>query len=463
MAPIAGKLSDIYGKKKILVIIMSIFVASIALAGFSFNASSLIVLRIIQGVGLSMFIVSLSILQSEVQKEKYALANGILASLYFSGSSIGLVLGGSIVHYTNWRIDFFSLAPLLAILYLITIKFLKVRETKQSIDQNVSGIPYSLSDNFNRQNKELYSPIPNKDHYRLNKSKPKRIDLDIKGAILLGTSITFLLLTLSYLAEGNSPDSNNLGLTKSSFELPLIFLLIFVISVITFIKTEQKTVNPLLNIKFIASWNIFPLLIVFLIMGLTMFMIYQTIPILVKAPMPTGFGGNALESSVVLLPFTIVFLIMSLVVSKIISKFGNLKPLIVASLISLIGFVGIFVFHSDEIQIGLNLTVIATGLAMLNTIAMNVILLIIPKQYGGVIVGIVQVFTFTGMALGPIISGLYMQSYHISIEHKIQVLISLPSREAYQLIFLTSAIASSISLAMAFILNRKIPSKIIKT
>ncbi len=86
MAPIAGKLSDIYGKKKIIVIIMSIFVISITTSGFSINASFLIASRFIQGIGLSMFIVSLSILQSEVPKEKYTLANGILASLYFSGS-----------------------------------------------------------------------------------------------------------------------------------------------------------------------------------------------------------------------------------------------------------------------------------------------------------------------------------------------------------------------------------------
>ncbi|MDQ6724100.1 MAG: MFS transporter, partial [Thermoproteota archaeon] len=85
MAPIAGKLSDEYGKKKVLIIIMSIFIISIVAAGFSTSATFLIASRFVQGTGLSMFIISLSILQSEVPKEKYALANGILASLYFSG------------------------------------------------------------------------------------------------------------------------------------------------------------------------------------------------------------------------------------------------------------------------------------------------------------------------------------------------------------------------------------------
>ncbi|KAA2283124.1 MFS transporter [Candidatus Nitrosocosmicus sp. SS] len=197
-------------------------------------------------------------------------------------------------------------------------------------------------------------------------------------------------------------------------------------------------------------------------MGFTMFMIYQTLPILVKAPSPIGFGGgSSLTSSAVLLPFTIVFLIISPLVSKIISKFGNLKPFIVANSISLIGFAGIFVSHSDEFQVGLNLTIIATGLAMINTIAMNVILLITPKNFGGVVVGVVQVFIFTGMALSPIISGLYMQNYQTQSMDGLED-ISLPSSEAYQLIFLTAVFASCISLAMAIVIIKKVPSQVIK-
>lgn len=42
---------------------------------------------------------------------------------------------------------------------------------------------------------------------------------------------------------------------------------------------------------------------------------------------------------------------------------------------------------------------------------MNIVLLLTPKQFGGIVIGILQVFTFTGMAIGPVISSLYLQSY----------------------------------------------------
>jgi MFS family permease len=431
MAPIAGKLSDVYGKKKILTIIMSIFTISIISAGFSTNASFLIVSRFVQGMGLSMFIISLSILQSEVPKEKYALANGILASLYFSGSSIGLIVGGSIIHFTNWNVTFFSLIPVLLILYLIMIKFLKVKDNKQDFENN------------NNNNNNLSSSF----------SSSKRKYFDIKGVLALALSITFILVDLSYLQIFESSGSK---FTLSSVAMFSTFFCISIVSVIAFIMYEKKALYPLIDLKFISNGKIFPILIIFFIMGFTMFMVYQTIPILVKEQKPIGFGGNTLTSSTVLLPFTIIFLVISPLVSKIIKKFGNTKPFIAASVVSFIGFLAIFVFHENEFQIGINLAIISIGLSLINTIAMNIILLLTPKHFGGVVVGIVQVFTFTGMAIGPVISALYMQIYQIRIINNLQVQ-SVPSIEAYAMIFLTAAIASFTFVIMTFIVKRSIP------
>jgi MFS family permease len=55
MTPIAGRLSDIYGKKKILLIILGIYTIGILVAALSTNFTSMFIARIIQGVGVSMF------------------------------------------------------------------------------------------------------------------------------------------------------------------------------------------------------------------------------------------------------------------------------------------------------------------------------------------------------------------------------------------------------------------------
>ncbi|MGA7978550.1 MAG: MFS transporter, partial [Nitrososphaeraceae archaeon] len=63
MTPISGKLSDIYGKKKIVLIIMCIYTVGVALGGFASNISFMIIARILQGVGISMFPIAFGIIK----------------------------------------------------------------------------------------------------------------------------------------------------------------------------------------------------------------------------------------------------------------------------------------------------------------------------------------------------------------------------------------------------------------
>ena len=57
--PIAGKLSDIYGRKKMVLIIFIIYIIGISAGGLSSNISFLVIARVIQGIGISMFPISL--------------------------------------------------------------------------------------------------------------------------------------------------------------------------------------------------------------------------------------------------------------------------------------------------------------------------------------------------------------------------------------------------------------------
>src|SRR5678810_264542 len=52
MTPIAGKLSDIYGRKKILLVIMVIYAVGVSLSGFAANIYFMLIARAIQGIGM---------------------------------------------------------------------------------------------------------------------------------------------------------------------------------------------------------------------------------------------------------------------------------------------------------------------------------------------------------------------------------------------------------------------------
>jgi MFS family permease len=191
-------------------------------------------------------------------------------------------------------------------------------------------------------------------------------------------------------------------------------------------------------------------LIMFLILGFTMFMVYQTIPILVRAPAPLGFEGSSITSSLVLLPFTIVFLALSPTVSILVRKFGSMKLFMAGSVISAVGYFSIFLFHSTELEVSITLTIVSSGLALLNTVGMSIVMLSTPKRFGGVIIGMVQVLMFAGMSTGPVVGGIFMERNQESIDG---ILTSYPSALAYDLIFLTASIASLSFVALAIILK----------
>ena len=82
MTPIAGKLSDIYGKKKILLIIMIFYTVGVSIAGFSTNIDFMLIARGFQGVGLSMFPIAFSIVRAQFPRQKMAIGQGIITSMY---------------------------------------------------------------------------------------------------------------------------------------------------------------------------------------------------------------------------------------------------------------------------------------------------------------------------------------------------------------------------------------------
>ena len=125
MTPISGKLSDIYGKKKMLLIIMIIYTASVSLGGFADNISFLLAIRALQGIGLSMFPIAFSIARDQFPRQKIAIGQGIISSMYASGAVIGLAAGSSIVQQYGWQATYFSLIPIAIMLTLVIWKFIR--------------------------------------------------------------------------------------------------------------------------------------------------------------------------------------------------------------------------------------------------------------------------------------------------------------------------------------------------
>jgi MFS family permease len=421
MTPVAGRLSDLYGKKKILLILLTIYIAGLSAGGFADNISFLLATRIIQGVGLAAVPAAFSLLRDTFPPAKLAIAVGVFGSAYSAGSVVGLLAGASIIQNFGWHATFLAIVPFSAIVTFMIAKFVKENNREQ---QNQFIAPKAL--------KRTTS----------NNKKRASFSIDIKGVLALSATITSFLLALTLIQTGIN--SENLAQIAAAFVASAISLSVFVI-------LERRVVPPFLDLRLLRHKILLPSYILLIATGITMFMIYPTVVQLVRSPIPLGFGGDAVDAANVQLPFMIMFLIFSSITPFIINRMGSIKPTFIGAIISLIGALGLLTFHSTEFEVSANLAVIASGLSLTITATWNMVVSGSPKEFTGISVGVGALLLFIGMAIGPALAGVYTGN-HETIEGAGQ---SYPSLGSYNLVFLTAGILSAFSVGLALMLIRR--------
>ena len=416
MTPIAGKMSDLYGKKKVLLILLTMYVAGMVAGGFADNISFLLASRIIQGVGLAAIPAAFSLLRDTFPPAKLAIAVGVFGSAYSAGSVVGLLVGATIIQSLGWHSTFFAIVPFASVVTLMIAKF--VKENKgQGPDRT--------------QNAGKKRVLPS---------------IDIKGALALSVTIIAFLLALTLVQSG--VNARNLPQIEVAFAVSVVSLVIFVI-------VERRIKSPLVDLRLLRDKILLPSYVILMATGIMMFMTYPAIVQLVRSPMPLGFGGDPVDAANVQLPFMIMFLVFATITPLIINRIGKLNPVIIGAIISLIGSLGLLAFHSTEVTVSTNLAIIASGLSMTITATWNIVVSSSPKSFIGISVGVGALLLFLGMAIGPALTGVYLESQE-TIDG---VPGSYPSQGSYSLVFLTLGLLSAVSLGFVLILRKRAANK----
>ncbi|MEN8907219.1 MAG: MFS transporter [Clostridiales bacterium] len=193
-----GKLSDVYGKKKIFTLGFVTFTIGSALCGISTDLKFLVLSRIIQGIGASsMMALSQGIVTEIFPSKERGKALGIIGTTVSIGSLVGPSLGGVLIYTFSWKYIFFINIPIGIIGMILSIIILPKIQT-----------------------------VP--------KSKP----FDFIGTFLFNTSILLLFLSLLFIQEGTISTS-----------LFIIMILLSVVTMILFLKYEKVRENALINLQ----------------------------------------------------------------------------------------------------------------------------------------------------------------------------------------------------------------------
>jgi EmrB/QacA subfamily drug resistance transporter len=141
--PLYGKLGDVYGRKRLFLLSIVVFLIGSALCGAAQSMTQLVVFRAIQGIGAGgLFPLSLAVIGNIVPPRDRGRWQGLIGAVFAAASIIGPAVGGFIVDNTTWRWVFFVNLPVggLALIVISLTMPRRAALTEHAIDWLGAGV-----------------------------------------------------------------------------------------------------------------------------------------------------------------------------------------------------------------------------------------------------------------------------------------------------------------------------------
>jgi EmrB/QacA subfamily drug resistance transporter len=329
--PVAGRLGDMFGKKRVLVISLAALAAGSLLAAVVTSLPLLIAARTIQGLGGAIYPLSFGIIRDEFPRERVASAIALVSSLLGIGGGLGIVLAGPILQHLSYHWLFWILLVVTSVAAVAAVVF----------------IPES--------------PI----------REPGRVDW--LAGVLLSAWLVALLVAVSEGTTWHWGSAKTIGLFVASGLLAAAW-----------VTTESRSRQPLVDMRMMRRSGVWTTNTAALLLGFGQYGALILIPELVQAPASTGYGYGAsvTQAGLFLIPMTIATMITSPISGWLSNRFGSKVPLVLGSLASTVAFVVLAVAGARwEIYLASTLVGIGVGLAFAS-MANLIVEAVTPGQTG---------------------------------------------------------------------------------
>jgi EmrB/QacA subfamily drug resistance transporter len=351
--PLYGQLGDIYGRKPLFIVAITIFLVGSALCGAAQNMVQLVIFRAVQGVGAGgLFPLTLAMIGMIVPPRDRGRYQGLIGSVFAAASIAGPLIGGFIVDTTSWRWIFFVNLPVGIAALAVILVTMPRRATRR-------------------------------EH-----------SIDWLGAAVLGLGTTSLLLGLVWGGRDypwGSPQV--LGALAASVVLLTAFAFV-----------ERRVPEPILPFDLLRNQTVASSVACMCFVGAAMFGTISFVPLFVQGVI----GTSATSSGVVLTPLLLGAVITSFVSGQIVSRTGRYRPnTLIGPVVLGLGEVLLWRMgvNATNAEAARNMVIVGIGLGMMMQIFVLSIQNSVPRAQMGAATALSQFSRSIGATLGVTLMG----------------------------------------------------------
>jgi EmrB/QacA subfamily drug resistance transporter len=350
--PIAGRLGDMYGKKRVLVVTLSGLAAGSLLAAVVTALPLMIVARTIQGLGGAIFPLAFGIIRDVFPRERVAGAIALVSGILGIGGGLGIVLAGPILQHLSYHWLFWI--PLAVTAVAAAAAFVFIPESTIREPGNIHWL----------------------------------------GGVLLSAWLVALLVAVSEGSAWGWGSAKTIGLVVASG-----------LFAAAWVTAETRSRHPLVDMRMMRLSGVWTTNAAALLIGFGMYSAFILIPQFVQTPTSTGygFGASVSQAGLFLVPTTIALLITSPISGRLSNVVGSKVPLVVGTIVTALAFVVLAIAGSRwEIYLASTLVGIGVGLAFASMA--NLIVEAVPPGQTGVATGMNTIVRTIGGAIGAVVA-----------------------------------------------------------
>lgn len=349
MTPLIGRLGDMHGKERLLVVVLVVLCIGTVVSAVSTTLTLMLVGRVLQGAAGGIFPLAFGIIRDEFPRDRIAGGIGLMSALLGVGGGAGVVLAGPIVDHLSYHWLFWL--PLIPLVPATIAIHLFVPESPVRVPGRVNWL----------------------------------------GALLMSLGLVAVLVAVSETPVWHWVSAKT-----------LVTLVAGIVLLVAWVRSEVVSPHALVDMRMMRIRGVWTTNAVAALLGFGMYSSFILIPEYVETPTHVGygFGSSVTAAGLFLAPSTIAMLIFGAQTGRLEKRYGSKPPLLAGAVFTTASYVVLTGARGQRWEIYVASALLGTGIGLAFAAMVNLIIENVGPGETGIATGMNTVTRTVGGAFG---------------------------------------------------------------